>query len=103
MTPTETHTISIRPELYERLSTVAAREGTGVAELAEELLAEVLARHSDHSAPSRSRTAFEEIFSPLQKGFDESGLTEEELGALIDREVKAHRAERRAREQPKNG
>ena len=92
---TETHPIPIRSVLYERLSNLAAREGRRVEELAEELLTETLARRSGESLSPQGKMTFEEIFAPLQKGFEESGLTEEELGAIIDREVGANRNGRR--------
>lgn len=41
---------------------------------------------------------FAEILSPLQEDFDASGMTDEELGELVDAELKASRAERRVRE-----
>jgi hypothetical protein len=46
---------------------------------------------------------FTEILAPLQQDFEATGMTDEELGEFIDAEIKAHRAERRAREQQLNG
>jgi hypothetical protein len=47
-----------------------------------------------------NRTSFDAVFGPLQKGFEESGMTEEEMGAFVDEEVREARAARRAQEQP---
>jgi hypothetical protein len=44
------------------------------------------------------KPTFREIFAPSQPGFDQSGLSEEELSEFVEAEVKAYRAERRARE-----
>jgi hypothetical protein len=41
-----------------------------------------------------------EVVRPLHENFRQSGLKEEEVDALIEEEVKAVRAERRARQTP---
>jgi hypothetical protein len=41
---------------------------------------------------------FREIFAPTQAGFDQTGMTDEELSDFLEAEVKAYRAERRANE-----
>ena|SRR5579871_3851648 len=51
------------------------------------------------ATPSQKKS-FDEVFGPLQKGFEESGMTEKELGEFIDAEIAAYRAERRAKERP---
>ncbi|HZP81711.1 MAG TPA: hypothetical protein VFB21_08755 [Chthonomonadaceae bacterium] len=51
------------------------------------------------SSEGKQALSFEEVFGPLQQGFEESGMTEEELGELIDAELKAVRAERQVKEQ----
>jgi hypothetical protein len=42
---------------------------------------------------------FREIFAPSQEGFAATGMTDEELSDFVEAEVKAYRAERRARGQ----
>ena len=49
------------------------------------------------------RPTFAEILAPLQQDFEATGMTDEELGEFIDAEIKAHRAERRAKTQQSNG
>lgn len=46
---------------------------------------------------------FEEILTPLHEDFEETGMTDEELGEFIDAEIKAYRAERRAKERQTDG
>lgn len=43
--------------------------------------------------------SLETAFAPIRDGFEKSGMTEEELAELIDREIKAVRAERKRRSQ----
>jgi hypothetical protein len=51
------------------------------------------------SAPPHKRKSFDEVFGPLQKGFEESGMTDNELGEFIDTEIATYRAERRGKGQ----
>ncbi|HXE53150.1 MAG TPA: hypothetical protein VN541_09050 [Tepidisphaeraceae bacterium] len=41
--------------------------------------------------------SFDEVLKPIRQGFQESGVTEEELDALVARARKAHRAQRKLR------
>ena len=59
MAAAETRAIPIPTALYERFSAIAAREGRGVEELAEELLAETLSRRFNESAPPHAGMTFE--------------------------------------------
>ena len=52
----------------------------------------------ENSAPKAE--TFDEICTILQEDFDASGMTDDELGELIDAEIKASRAERRAKGLP---
>jgi hypothetical protein len=54
---------------------------------------------TNDATPPRKRKSFEEVFGPLQKGFDEGGMTDDELGEFIDAEITAYRAERSAKGQ----
>ena len=53
-------------------------------------------------APNALLKSFEEVFGPLQKGFEQSGMTEEELNDFVDAEMKAYREERRAKAAAQN-
>lgn len=97
--------LPIRPALYERLSALAAREGRPIEQVADELLAETLARHegseykgseADLDRPHAGMT-FAELLAPLAEDFKATGMTDEELGEFIDGQIAAHRAERRDR------
>jgi hypothetical protein len=43
------------------------------------------------SSGGKQGLSFDEVFGPLQQGFEESGMTDEELGELIDSELEAVR------------
>ena len=49
--------------------------------------------------PPHTSTTFRQIFAPSQAGFDQTGITDDELSDFLEAEVKAYRAERRAKEQ----
>lgn len=55
------------------------------------------------SVSSTTSKTFEEVFGPLQQGFEASGLTEEEVGEFVDTEIKAYRAERQTKEPSSHG
>ena len=46
---------------------------------------------------------FWQIFVPSQAGFDQTEMTNDELSDFLEAEVKAYRAERRAKEQAGEG
>jgi hypothetical protein len=50
----------------------------------------------DESSPASEKT-FQEILSSSQLGFDQTGMTDDELSEFLEAEVKAYRAERRAK------
>jgi hypothetical protein len=54
---------------------------------------------TDAKEPHPGKT-FREIFAPSQAGFDQMGMTDEELSDFLEAEVKAYRAERKIDEQP---
>ena len=67
------------PETLQALEETAKQEGKDPVDIATELLKTALL----------SRKQFEEIVEPLAQSFDESGMTEEEFDALIERERQA--------------
>ena len=48
--------------------------------------------------PRAAELSFDDVFGPLQKGFEASGMSEEALGEFVDAEIADYRAERRAKE-----
>lgn len=83
---TITLTIHLPKEVNLALERKAKTSGKGVVEYVEGLL-EVQA----------SRLLLDETFAPIRDGFEKSGMSESELTELIDREVRAVRAERKQR------
>lgn len=67
-------TISIRPEMQERLQQRAMDSGQDVEAYVERLIEKAL------SGPQ----SIDELLSPVRKQFAESGMTDDELNALID-------------------
>ena len=92
-------TVPIRKDLFRRLALLAARADRKVEEVLDDVLTDALTRAESTPTPPQPAMTFEEIFAPLHEGFKESGMTDEELGAFIDAEIKAYRAERWEREQ----
>ena len=67
-------TISIRPEIQEKLQQRAADSGQDVEAYVERLIEKAL------SGPPSIR----ELLAPVRKQFTESGMTEDELDTLIE-------------------
>lgn len=78
--------LELEPEVEETLKKRAAARGSKFSVYLQNLLKE--------QASARS---YEEVMAPVWDAFEKSGMTEEQLDELIDREVKAVRAERRKR------
>lgn len=95
----QTHTIEIReiPEdLLKRLDQWAQERGRDRSQA----VREIIEAKFQETPPERT---FAEIVAPLQEDFEATGMTDEELGEFIDAEIKAHRAEQRAKAQPSHG
>jgi hypothetical protein len=82
-------TITIPPEMQDKLQQRAKDTGRDVAEYVEKLI------EKDLSA----RPSIEEILAPVRKQFEDSGMTEAELDALVEevrdeiwQEKQAHRS-----------
>ncbi len=85
-----THTIElpgVPDELIKRLDERLRETGQDRAEY----LIRLIERDLAHPA------TVDEILEPFRQGFKESGMSEEELTELIDTEVRAVRAEKRAK------
>jgi len=83
---TSTLTIHLPKDISVELAKKAKSSGKNVAEYVEDLVSKQVKRPS-----------LDNILSPIRDGFEKSGMSEAELEQLIDREVKAVRAERRSR------
>ncbi len=81
--------LSISPEAEAKLRARAAAAGVDLELYAVRQL-EVEAR----------RAMLEELSGPIAKAFEESGMTEDELGEYLEQEKHAMRAERPAKPQP---
>ncbi|MBK8269181.1 MAG: hypothetical protein IPK83_13090 [Planctomycetes bacterium] len=79
--------ITLNSEAEERLRRRAQANGEDVAVCAAQLIQEALREPS-----------LDEVLAPVRKAFEESGMTEDELSDLLEREKHAMRAERRQKE-----
>jgi len=78
-----TITISLPPETEEKLRQAAAQSGVAPDAYAQKLIETVLGGGVSADRHSRPET-FDEILAPVRKGFDESGMSEDELTALFE-------------------
>ena len=74
--------LELEPEVEETLKKRAAARGSDFEVYLQSLLKE--------QANSRS---YEEVMAPVWNEFEQSGMTEDELGEIVDREVRTVRAE----------
>jgi len=79
--------LHVSPEASKKLAMRAASSGTDIAGYVSQLV--------EQSA--RRPQTLEEISGPVYQRFLESGMTDEELGEVLEREKHAARAQRRAR------
>jgi predicted transcriptional regulator len=82
-----TITVNLPPATIEQLEAEAAATGKDVEKLVREAVQTKLARR---------KLTFAEILKPIHDAVDESGMSEEEVQALLDKELKAVRKERRS-------
>ncbi len=78
--------LELEPEVEETLKKRAAARGSDFKVYLQSLLKE--------QANSRS---YEEVMRPVWEAFEKSGMTEDQLNDLLNRELKEVRAERRRR------
>jgi hypothetical protein len=88
-------TIDLTPTEEAQLVRVAKQEGMEPEALAKKLVTMHL--------PQSAEATFAEILAPVHAYSQEQGYTEEEIGAFVDAEVAAYRAERRARQKAQAG
>jgi len=79
-------TISIPPRIEGILAEKAAAKGQGIKEFIETII--------EHQAVKPS---LEEILAPMREDFARSGMTEDELDALVKAERRAMREEKQAK------
>ena len=82
-----TITVNLPPAAIEELEAEAAATGKDVEKLVREAVQTKLARR---------KQTFAEVLKPIHDAVDESGMSEEEVQALLDKELKAVRKERRS-------
>jgi len=90
-THSEPHTIAIPADLFARIAETARAKGEDPDKFVLDALTETVAEPEWKAKLRRSQ-------EKAQQAFIESGLTEEEIAADIDAEIKAYRAERRNQE-----
>jgi hypothetical protein len=82
-----TITVNLPPATIEQLEAEAAATGKDVEKLVREAVQTKLARR---------KQTFAEVLKPIHDAVDESGMSEEEVQALLDKELKAVRKDRRS-------
>jgi predicted transcriptional regulator len=82
-----TITVNLPPATIEQLEAEAAATGKDVEKLVREAVQTKLARR---------KQTFAEVLKPIHDAVDESGMSEEEVHALLDKELKAVRKDHRS-------
>lgn len=83
-------TLSLPPETERKLKEQAAQSGQGLEEYLRALIekvvegAERVTPSSEDTTPVHEGMPLDEVLAPVHQQFDESGMTEEELDALIE-------------------
>ena len=90
-----TITLELLPDTQRKLETLATRSGQDVPGFLHGLIEKTVRDSSPAILPAEK--PMDEILAPFRQGFDESGISEEELTILMDEELKAVRAERKAK------
>jgi SpoVK/Ycf46/Vps4 family AAA+-type ATPase len=82
-----TITVNLTPAIIEALEAEAAATGKDI---------ETLVRKAVQTKLARRKRTFAEILKPIHDAVDESGMSEEAVEALLDKELKAVRKDRRS-------
>ena len=82
-----TITVNLPPATIELLEAEAAATGKDVEKLVREAVQTKLARR---------KQTFAEVLKPIHDAVDESGMSEEDVQTLLDKELKAVRKDRRS-------
>ena len=92
-----TISIELAPDEEHRLEEKARARGQVVSDYVRELIRKEL-----NGGPGTLQTkgkTFDEILAPIREGWEQSGMTEDEIMALFDETRAEVRSERRAREE----
>jgi plasmid stability protein len=84
-----TLTLQLPPETEQKLKERAAEAGQSAEDLALKLLTEALGVNGVSQGQS-----FDEILAPVRKGWEESGLSDDQVDQLFDDALKKVRAEK---------
>lgn len=77
-----TVTVDLSPEIEAKIKTQAEKGGVKFEDYVKSLLEEASIRHEKLEALSEK--SFDEILAPVRQGFQESGLSEDELTELFE-------------------
>jgi hypothetical protein len=91
-----TITIELRPEEERMLRERARKSGQELPEYVHRLLEEHI-RSAPH--PEAAPKTFDQILTPTREGWQQSGMTDEEIDDLFQQELQEVRRERRQRKQ----
>jgi hypothetical protein len=94
--PIMTIQIELRPDEERELRELARASGRDLSEYVHQLLTEHL--RSGRTPKVASKT-FDEILAPIREGWQQSGMTEEEITALFEETRDEVRQERRTRKE----
>ena len=89
-----TLTLKLPPETEKKLHARAAEAGQSVERVALQLLEEALEVNGG-KVPGHAGKTFDEILAPVRKGWEESGLSDDQVDQLFEDTVKKVRAEKR--------
>ncbi len=81
--------LDLQPETQQKLEMLARKSGKDVVAFIKDLV--------ERSVQSATASNFDAILEPFRQGFEERGLSEAQLAELMESELKAVRAERRAK------
>jgi len=93
---TMTLTLKLPPETEKKLHERAAEAGQSVEGLAMQLIEEALGLNGGQ-ATSRASETFDQILAPVRKGWEESGLSADQVDQLFDDTLAKVRTEKRKR------
>jgi hypothetical protein len=89
-----TLSITLTPDQERQLGELARQEGKDPAAYASDVLTAYL-----NGVKSKRQSSFEEILQPIWDGWRQTGMTEEEIDVLFERELREVRRERRDRKE----
>jgi hypothetical protein len=98
-----TFSITLAPETEQKLRERAAQAGQTVEGFIRQLVEREVLGPNDSEAPQPNAApagkTFDEVFAPLRKEVEESGITDEELDSLLEQAREEVWQERKARQE----